>query len=188
MKPKCLFEKFDKEKILKIILGTELEFEKISPQIQLFAYFFTLFFEDEENPKEILLRIFRDIFLNLMDGNCKYKIPESIFNIKDEEIQEIFDDFGELIFDMVSDLYNLKEFKNYIIMNYNEISFCIISQLHKSGFNFNFKAPEFNELIDDIANEKVKKVKKVEKLMVKSNLSAFEENEILIRENEFMIN
>lgn len=38
--PKIFTEEFDKEKFLEILLNTELEFENISPQIQLFTYHF----------------------------------------------------------------------------------------------------------------------------------------------------
>lgn len=61
---KNIFEKYDEEKIPKFILDTELEFENVSPQIQLFSLLFNYFLERiilEVN--DFVKTIFRNVFL-----------------------------------------------------------------------------------------------------------------------------
>ena len=148
--PKNLFEEFNEEKPLNFILDTELEFENVSPQIQMFTFFFYNFVENI-GVNDFTKSLFRDIFLNLMDGNYKYKIPKILVKQKenDSTTKEIFLLFKNII-ELVIRLFEIDKFNDYKIIDFNEIDFYFISQLHKSGFSFNFKLPEFNELIDKL--------------------------------------
>ena len=148
--PKNLFEEFNEEKTLNFILDTELEFENVSPQIQMFTFFFYNFVENI-GVNDFTKSLFRDIFLNLMDGNYKYKIPKILVKHKENDsiTKKIFLLFKDVI-EFVIRFFEIDKFNDYKIIDFNEIDFYFISQLHKSGFSFNFKLPEFNELIDKL--------------------------------------
>ena len=92
--PKNLFQDYDKEKILKFILSTEIEFKKFSSKIQPFASAFGgwLWFVIEKDSFD-LWRLLFDICSNPLNGNYKYKISKSIF--KDENNEEKEYDMNE---------------------------------------------------------------------------------------------
>ena len=156
--PYNLFEEFDEKKILKFILDAELEFEKISPQIQLFTLFFYILYQkfNFSTLGNFTKALFKDIFLNIMSGNYKYKIPEKILNKYNynNDVEDIFEFFKEYTKSILIELFKIKEFKDWKLLDFNEIDFYLVSQLHKSGFSFNFKLPKFNDLIDDLLKGK----------------------------------
>ena len=93
-----------------------------------------------------------------MNGNYKYKIPEKILNKDkyDNDIENIFDFFKESVDDLIDRLFKIEKFKNWELLDFNEIDFYLVSQLYKSGFCFNFKLPKFNDLLKSIINNKMK--------------------------------
>ena len=154
--PNIFSEEFDERKIQKIILDTELEFENMSPQIQLFAYQF------EEMTKEIYglksgfaKYLFTDIFMNVMNGKYKYKIPEYLINLFKQENEdntvtiEIFRGFKDL-FESFPTSFEIEKFKDYKIIDFDNIDFYLLSHIHKVGICFNFKIPRLNEYFDEI--------------------------------------
>jgi hypothetical protein len=162
--PKIFTEEYDKEKFLEILLDTELEFENMSPQIQLFTYHFL------EIIKEIYIfkkgfpkSLFTDIFMNVMNGKSTYKIPQRLINEFENDgpdfLKEIFDFFKSFFEEFPVKFARLQEFKDYKIIDYNDISFYIVSPLHKAGINFNFKIPGLNEYFDKIILEEKEKEK-----------------------------
>lgn len=157
--PYDLCEEYNEEKILKFILDSELEFENISPQVQLFTFLFHEFYENFNfwTLSTFTRALFRDIFLKIMAGNFKYKIPKEIIskNKKSDDVQEIFEFFQDIIKSSI-DLFKFDEFKDSKMINFNEIEIYWISQIHKSGFSFKIKVPKFNELIDDVLKGKLK--------------------------------
>jgi len=159
--PKNLWEEFNREKILSFILDTELEFENISPQIQIFSFLFNDFLNSISvwGINDFTKTVFRDIFLNLINGNYKYKIPKNFIisnkscehpESNSKEIFELFKDAIEFVFNF----FAIDSFQDYEIIDFNEIEFYLISQRHKSGFCFNFKCPELNELIKDLVEKR----------------------------------
>lgn len=160
--PYDLYEEYNEEKILKFILDSELEFENISPQVQLFTFLFHEFYEkfDFYILNNFTKRLFRDIFLKIMAGNFKYKIPKEIINqnVIDEEygndVQAIYDFLKYIIRNLIY-LFRFDEFKDSKIIDFNEIEIYLISQIHKSGFAFKIRLPKFNELIDDRSKGKI---------------------------------
>ena len=160
--PKIFTEEYDKEKFLEILLDTELEFENMSPQIQLFTYHFL------EIIKEIYIftkgfpkSLFTDIFMNVMNGKSTYKISQRLINEfendKEDFIKEIFDYFKSVLVEFPVRFVLLQKFKEYKIIDFNDICFYIISPLHKAGISFNFKIPGLNEYFDKIISEEKKK-------------------------------
>ena len=157
--PKIFTEEYDKEKFLEILLDTELEFENMSPQIQLFTYHFL------EIIKEVYIfkrgfpkSLFTDIFINVMNGNSTYKISQRLINEFDKEdfLKEIFDGFKGFAEDFPVKFVHLQEFKDYKIIDFNDLCFYLLSPLHKAGINFNFKIPGLNEYFDKIISEEKK--------------------------------
>ena len=156
--PYDLYEEYNEEKILKFILDSELEFENISPQVQLFTFLFHEFYENFGfwTLKMFTRTLFRDIFLKIMAGNFKYKIPKEIINKREyeDDVKDIFEFFQETIRILIN-FFKFDEFKDSKMINFNEIEIYLISQIHKSGFAFKIKLPKFNELIDDVLKGKI---------------------------------
>ena len=50
----------------------------------------------------------------------------------------------------------IKEFKEYNLIDFNEIKYYILFQKNKSSLAFNYILPGFNELIDSLVNNKIK--------------------------------
>lgn len=159
--PKIFTEEFDKEKFLEILLNTELEFENMSPQIQLFTYHFI------EIIKEVYIfkrgfpkSLFTDIFINVMNGKSTYKISQRLINEFEDDkgdfLKEIFNGFKDFAEEFPVKIAHLQDFKDYKIIDFNDISFYIASPLHKAGINFNFKIPGLNEYFDKIVSEEKK--------------------------------
>ena len=150
--PRNFFEEYDRKKLLKFILDTELDFKNLSPQLILFA----LFIENRNfNSKYFLNDIFRDIFLNLVNGNYKYKVGKSLIEDDIEKINQILQD----IFFDIMEIVKLKGFKEYKKVNFDEIEINWISTKYKTGFNCKLKLPLFNELIEEYLTEKLKVLK-----------------------------
>ena len=156
--PKIFTEDFDKEKFLKILLDTELEFENMSPQIQLFTYHFLEIIKEISGlnrgfPKSL----FTDIFINLMNGKPTYKIPRRLINEYEDDkgdiLKEIFNGFKDIFKHFPVRFARLPNFKDYKIIDFNDICFYLVSPLHKAGINFNFKIPGLNEYFDKIIAE-----------------------------------
>ena len=139
--PKDMFEEYDEEKILNFILGTELEFKNVFPQIQIFANYFQRKFGD------FFKIIIKDIFMNLVDGNKTYKVTRNLIE-KNDDIKEIYDFLRKNISDFVNKI--IKDFKPYKKVNFDEFEINLISSKYRAGFNYKFKVPHFNELIDDL--------------------------------------
>jgi len=149
--PRDMFDGFNKEKMLKFILDTELEFSNSSPQLQIFAMAF-------QNIAEIfpsyIKNIIKDIYINLLNGNYKYKIPKKLI---EENVETIHNNLKNIIYFFSIDLLRIQNFKEYKKINFDEIEFNLISTKHQAGFNYKIKVPNHNELIDDLIIEKVKK-------------------------------
>ena len=148
--PKDIFGEITNEKMLKFCLNTELEFKNITPQVLLFAKNF-----EKGMAKYLplyLQDIVRDIFQNLVEGNYKYKVQKSLI---EKEVAE-FPEFFKEVFVETMDIFKLEEFKDYKKINFEEIELNLISSQYKAGFNFSFKLPLFNELIDDFLTGKIK--------------------------------
>lgn len=159
--PKIFTEEYDKEKFLEILLDTELEFENMSPQIQLFTYHFLEIIKEIDGFKKGFPKsLFTDIFINVMNGKPIYKISQRLINEfeNDEEdfLKVIFDGFKRFFVEFPVKFAHLQEFKDYKIIDYNDICFYILSPLHKAGINFNFKIPGLNEYFDKIISEEKK--------------------------------
>ena len=155
--PKNLWEEFDEKKILKFILDSELEFENVSPQVQMFSFLFNDFLNSISwNVNDFTKALFRDIFLNLIIGNYKYKIPKWLIKSETKESKSdskmIFDLFKDAI-EFVLSFFAIDSFQDYEKIDFNEIEFYLVTQKHKSGFCFNFKCPEFNELVKYLVEE-----------------------------------
>lgn len=155
--PKNLWEEFDEKKILKFILDTELEFENVSPQVQMFSFLFNDFLNSISwNVNDFTKALFRDIFLNLINGNYKYKIPKCLIKSETKESESdakmIFNLFKDAI-EFVLRFFAVDSFQDYEKIDFNEIEFYLVTQKHKSGFCFNFKCPEFNELVKYLVEE-----------------------------------
>ena len=160
--PKDLFEKIEDEEIegpkkaKKLILDTELEFDNLLPQNLLFSFFFNEFINKEENNVDNYVKIIsKDIFLNATEGNYKYKISPSIFENENYPndtclYDEIFKFFRQWVEDIIRGGFHIYDIKEYNLIDFNEIGFTIISQKYKTGFSFEFKLPQFNELINDL--------------------------------------
>ena len=159
--PKIFTAEFDLEEFLKIILDTELEFKNMSPQIQLFTYHFLEIIKDiypinDGFPKSL----FTDIFINIMNGKYIYKIPQKLLNEYDDlnssygcTANMIFEVFKNVLEDFPKNLY-IYRFKDYKILNFDDIDFYILSPVHKVGVHFNFIIPGLNEYFDKIITEK----------------------------------
>jgi hypothetical protein len=159
--PKIFTEEFDKEKFLEILLDTELEFENMSPQIQLFTYHFLEIIKEMSGlnrgfPKSL----FTDIFINMMKGKPTYKIPQRLINEYEDDkgtmLKEIFNGFKGIFEEFPVKFAKLQNFKDYKIIDFNDICFYLVSPLHKAGINFNFKIPGLNEYFDKIIAEEKK--------------------------------
>ena len=152
--PKNLFEEFNKEKILEFILDTEFEFENVSPQIQIFSLFFNDFL-NKTIINDFAKALFRDIFLNLIKGNYKYRISKYL---KPEQYTEqIFNYFKEVINEITFKLFRIDHFhsfQDYEKIDFNEIEFYFVIQNFKIGFCFNLKCPELNELFKYLVEKK----------------------------------
>jgi len=148
--PKDIFEEFNEAKMLNFILDTELEFKNLSPQLQIFAYYFqivaSLF-------PTYLQEIIKDIYFNLVNGNYKYKVPKSLIEGK---VEEIYSSLKNIIYDFAIVLLRLNNFEEYKKINFDEIEFNLISTKYKVGFNYKLKVPNYNELIDNFINGKIK--------------------------------
>ena len=151
--PKDMFEEFNEEKILKFLLGTEIEFTNLSPQLQIFANLFKKIAKKLGFPS-YLQDIIKDIYLNLVNGNYKFKIQK---NLIEENIQTIYENLNSFIYDFAMDILEIKKFKEYKKINFNELEFNLISTKFKAGFNYKVKVPDYNELINDFMTEKVRK-------------------------------
>ena len=149
--PRDMFEEFNKEKILKFILDTDLEFSNSSPQLQIFAKAFQ---KITKNFPHYLQDIIRDIFINLLNGNYKYKPTKKLI---EDEVETIYNSLKDVIYCFSIELLNIGQFKEYKKINFNEIEFNLLSIKYKAGFNYKIKVPKHNELIDDLINERVKK-------------------------------
>ena len=149
--PRDMFEEFNKEKILKFILDTDLEFSNSSPQLQIFAKAFQ---KITEYFPHYLQDIIRDIFINLLNGNYKYKPTKKLI---EDEVETIYNSLKDVIYCFSIELLNIGQFKEYKKINFNEIEFNLLSTKYKAGFNYKIKVPKHNELIDDLINERVKK-------------------------------
>lgn len=159
--PKIFTEEYDKEKFLEILLDTELEFENMSPQIQLFTYHFLEIIKEIYGfNKGFPKSLFTDIFINVMNGNSTYKISQRLINEfendKGDLLKEIFDGFKGIVEEFPVKFAHLQKFKDYKIIDFNDICFYILSPLHKAGINFNFKIPGLNEYFDKIISEEKK--------------------------------
>jgi hypothetical protein len=159
--PKIFTEEFDKEKLLEILLDTELEFQNMSPQIQLFTYHFLEIIKEINGlnrgfPKSL----FTDIFINLMNGKTTYKIPQRLINEFEDDkgamLKEIFNAFKGIFEEFPVRFAKLQNFKDYKIIDFNDLCFYLVSPLHKAGINFNFKMPGLNEYFDKIIAEEKK--------------------------------
>ena len=159
--PKIFTEEFDKEKFLEILLDTELEFENLSPQIQLFTYHFLEIIKEMSGlnrgfPKSL----FTDIFINMMNGKPTYKIPQRLIKEYEDDkgtmLKEIFNGFKGIFEEFPVKFVKLQNFKDYKIIDFNDICFYLVSPLHKAGINFNFKIPGLNEYFDKIIAEEKK--------------------------------
>ena len=151
--PKNMFEEYAKEKILNFILGTELEFKNMYPQIQIFANFFQKI-GGEMRFSDFLKDIIKDIFLNLVDGNNNYKVSR---NLIEGNVEDVYKYLKDIIYDFATDICHLQDFEKYKKVNFDEFEFNLISIKYRAGFNYKFKVPHSNELIDDIITGKVKK-------------------------------
>jgi len=85
--------------------------------------------------------------MNLVDGNKIYKVTRNLIE-KNDDIKKIYDYLGEKIYDFVNDY--IKDFKPYKKVNFDEFEINLISSRYRAGFNYKFKVPHFNELIDDL--------------------------------------
>jgi hypothetical protein len=159
--PKIFTEEFDKEKFLEILLDTELEFQNMSPQIQLFTYHFLEIIKEISGfnsgfPKSL----FTDIFINMMNGKPTYKIPQRLIKEYEDDkgtmLKEIFNLFKRIFEGFPLGIAKLQNFKDYKIIDFNDICFYLVSPLHKAGINFNFKIPGLNEYFDKIIAEEKK--------------------------------
>ena len=158
--PKIFSEEFDEGKIHKIILDAELEFENMSPQIQLFVYQIKEMTKGIYGLKEGFVKyLFTDIFMNVMNGKHKYKIPEYLINQFKKEnepnaiIEEIFKFFEAVFEEFVFNLFKIGDFKDYKIIDFDNIDFYLLSHIHKVGICFNFKIPGLNEYFDEIISK-----------------------------------
>ena len=153
--PKYLFEDYDREKILKFILSTELQFKNLSTQIQAFLAGFYFFIYDRFSCEEFLKKLIGDISLNAFNGNCKYIISKLLFEDEEKEIEKIYDFFKNFLYDIIMYKLHLDYYRDYKKINFNEIEFNVISPMFKSGFNFKFNLPFNNELVDEMVNKKI---------------------------------
>ena len=133
-------------------MDTELEFENVSPQIQIFSFLFNDFLNSISWPvNDFTKAIFRDIFLNLINGNYKYRISK--FLTQELNPEDIILYFKELIEDLLLNVFHINSFQDYEKIDFNEIEFYLVFQKYKSGFCFNFKCPESNEIIKDLVEK-----------------------------------
>ena len=151
--PRDIIGEYNEEKMLKMLLGIEVEFSNLSPQMQLFAKFFQQISE-ELYFSSFLKDIVRDIYVNLLSGNFKYKLKKYLI---ENEIQNIRNFFCEYIEIFATEILNIERFKEYKKINFDEIELNLISSKYQAGFNFKIKVPQYNELIDDILNGKINK-------------------------------
>lgn len=147
--PRNMYEEFNEEKILKFILDTELEFSNLSPQLQIFAKAF-------QNIAKIfpsyIQEIIKDIFLNLLNGNYKYKAQKSLI---EGNVETIYKSLKDLIYNFSMRIIDIKKFKEYKKINFDEIEFNLISTKYQAGFNYKIRVPNYNELIDDFITETI---------------------------------
>lgn len=64
----------------------------------------------------------------------------------------IFNLFKDAI-EFILSFLEVDSFQDYEKIDFNEIEFYLVTQKHKSGFCFNFKCPEFNELVKYLVEE-----------------------------------
>ena len=146
--PRDFIEEYNEEKILKILLGIEVEFSNLSPQMQIFAQSFQsvaeeLYFGD------FLKDIIKDIYVNLLNGNYKYKIEKYLIEEHCRNIQEYL---GRHICDFTTNTLKINKFREYKKVNFDEIEINLITAKYKGGFNFKFKVPKYNEIIEDFVS------------------------------------
>ena len=151
--PRDIIGEYNEEKMLKMLLGIEVEFSNLSPQMQLFAKFFQQISE-KLYFSSFLKDIVRDIYVNLLSGNFKYKLKKYLI---ENEIKNIHDFFCDYIVIFATNILNIQRFKEYKKINFDEIELNLISSKYQAGFNFKIKVPQYNELIDDILNGKINK-------------------------------
>ena len=161
--PKNFFQDYDKEKILKFILSTEIEFKKFSSKIQPFASAFGgwLWFVIEKDSFD-LWRLLFDICSNPLNGNYKYKISKSIFkdeNNEENEVKDIYNLLRKIVYEIIAGFFQLGYYEEYKKINFSELELNLMSAKFKVGFNAKFKIPYFDELVDDIINKRVEKNK-----------------------------
>ena len=93
--------------------------------------------------------------MNVMNGKYKYKIPEYLINLFKQENEdntvtiEIFRGFKDLFESFPTD-FEIEKFKDYKIIDFDNIDFYLLSHIHKVGICFNFKIPRLNEYFDEI--------------------------------------
>ena len=104
--------------------------------------------------------LFTDIFINLMNGKPTYKIPQRLINQYEDDkgtmLKEIFNGFKGIFKSFPVEFAKLQNFKDYKIIDFNDICFYLVSPLHKAGINFNFKIPGLNEYFYKIISEEKK--------------------------------
>ena len=149
--PRDIFGKFDEEKMLKFLLGIEVEFSNLSPQMQMFAKYFQEV-SDEFHFSSFLNDIVRDIYVNLLSGNLKYKLKKYMI---EQNLQGIHQLFCGYIYSFAHDMLKLERFKEYKKINFDQIELNLITTKYQAGFNFIIKVPKYSELVDDIINGRI---------------------------------
>ena len=71
-------------------------------------------------------------------------------------VETIYKDLKDVIYDFSMEILDIKKFKEYKKINFDEIELNLISIKYQTGFNYKIKVHYHNELIDDIITEKIK--------------------------------
>ena len=66
----------------------------------------------------------RDIFLNLLNGNYKYKTKKKLI---EDHVETIYKDLKDVIYDFSMEILDIKKFKEYKKINFDEIELNLIS-------------------------------------------------------------
>lgn len=149
--PRDFFYEFNEQKILNFILDTELEFTNLSPQLQIFSFYFQMI--AKEIFPSYLQDIIKDIYFNLVNGNYKYKVPKTLI---EGNVEEIYKSLQYFIYEFAINTLDIRKFQEYKKINFNEIEFNLISTKYKFGFNYKLQVPGYNELVDNFINGNVK--------------------------------
>ena len=155
--PKNLFEKYDKVKIFRLIKDSKLLFDELTIKPIILSLLGVAFID---KPFEGELQIITDLLLSKLKGDLNYQISD-VNLLGNKMVKEAFTEFREKCFQILCLLKPVKAQFNKI--NFEEIYMNLIWKNSKCGIAFKFLLPKINELIEELSDETIKKIKEEEK-------------------------